>query len=279
VTATEVAQPAPVPETLAGDEPIPDLPEVLEGFREGPVLLAEENPLPLAVSVCPPRPGSGRRADETVFEGAWLSTLGISSAYLDDASGRLDACDAIYVDGEWQVCGHSSEGAAPAREVVELGGAPAQCGEHTSFVWVDPPDDAAWAMVSESGHWAAFPVGRLGLVRVVTNAGEVNVAYVDRRGRELGEETVPTHPDEVMVADLERYFERNASAAPWYGEIESFHVESGVVEVQTSVDLDEGSALEICGVIRGSDVADFTEGHTVRGPGGEPVVCPAQRRR
>ena len=84
-----------------------------------------------------------------------------------------------------------------------------------------------------------------------------------------------------MAADVQRYFERNASPAPWYGDIESISVVDGVVTIDTALDLREPSsraaANQICALIQGSDVADFTPGHTVLGQGDEAVVCPARR--
>jgi hypothetical protein len=84
-----------------------------------------------------------------------------------------------------------------------------------------------------------------------------------------------------MAADVERYFERNASPAPWYGAIESISVVDGVITVDTTLDLSAVAGREvadlICALIQGSDVADFTPGHTVVGQGGETVVCPARR--
>ena len=81
-----------------------------------------------------------------------------------------------------------------------------------------------------------------------------------------------------MAADVDRYFRRNASAAPWYSHLESISVELGVISVETALDLGQPSgrtaAAEICNLIQGSDVADFTPGHTVRGRGNQAVVCP-----
>ena len=80
-----------------------------------------------------------------------------------------------------------------------------------------------------------------------------------------------------MAADVQRYFKRNAYAAPWYADVESISVNGGVIVVDTALDLDQASgqkaAGEICNLIQGSDVADFTPGHTVRGQGSQAVVC------
>ena len=83
-----------------------------------------------------------------------------------------------------------------------------------------------------------------------------------------------------MAAHVERYFERNASQAPWYEDIQSISVVGGVITIDTTLNLNAppGSAAadQICGLIQGSDVADFTPGHTVRGEG-DPMVCPCRR--
>lgn len=93
--------------------------------------------------------------------------------------------------------------------------------------------------------------------------------------------TAGSQPEDLaMATDLQRYFKRNGSLAPWYSEIRSIRVEDGVIKVNTTLDLGEPSgrayAAEICGYIQGADVADFTPGHTVRGEG-EPMVCPCRR--
>ena len=83
-----------------------------------------------------------------------------------------------------------------------------------------------------------------------------------------------------MAADVERYFRRNARAAPWYGDVESISVVGGVITVETALDVFEPAgreaAAEICLLIQGSDVADFTPAHTVRGEGNQRIVCPAR---
>ena len=86
-----------------------------------------------------------------------------------------------------------------------------------------------------------------------------------------------------MAADVQRYFKRNAYAARWYADVESISVNAGVVTVGTALDLNRASgrqaAADICNLIQGSDVADFTPGHTVRGQGTRAVVCPPRTDR
>ncbi len=85
-----------------------------------------------------------------------------------------------------------------------------------------------------------------------------------------------------MAVDVKRYFRRNAAPVPWYSEVELITVVGGVVTVDTTLDLDERqgrkAAAEICNLIQGSDVADFTPGHTVLGTHGERVTCPHRER-
>jgi len=97
-----------------------------------------------------------------------------------------------------------------------------------------------------------------------------------------GDSTVEVQPeDKAMAADVQRYFRRNATEAPWYEDIESISVVGGVITVDTVLDLGEPpgrtAAVQICSLIQGSDVADFTPGHTVRDEGDDRVVCPARR--
>ena len=86
--------------------------------------------------------------------------------------------------------------------------------------------------------------------------------------------------DEAMAADVQRYFARNAHTAPWFTDIESISVAAGVVTVETTLNVEEPSgrvaASQICSLIQGSDVADFTPGHTVRGDGERQIVCLAR---
>lgn len=81
-----------------------------------------------------------------------------------------------------------------------------------------------------------------------------------------------------MAEDVLRYFKRNASERPWYGHVETVSVMDGVITIDTTLDLlgKRSEAMEICAYIQGSDVADFTPGHTVRASGGQTVVCPAR---
>jgi hypothetical protein len=83
-----------------------------------------------------------------------------------------------------------------------------------------------------------------------------------------------------MAADVERYFERNATQAPWYWNIGSISVVDGLITIDTTLNLVESSgraaADQICALIQGSDVADFTPGHIVLGEDDEAVVCPVR---
>jgi hypothetical protein len=88
----------------------------------------------------------------------------------------------------------------------------------------------------------------------------------------------PSGADKAIAVDVQRYFRRNAAPAPWYDKLELIAVTDGVVRIDTTLDLDEPqgrkAADEICNLIQGSDVADFTPGHTVRGGQGDRVTCP-----
>jgi hypothetical protein len=54
----------------------------------------------------------------------------------------------------------------------------------------------------------------------------------------------------------------------------------GVITIEASLNLGEPSgraaADQICALIQGSDIADFTPAHTVVGQGDEAVVCQAR---
>jgi hypothetical protein len=74
--------------------------------------------------------------------------------------------------------------------------------------------------------------------------------------------------DRRIGRGLRSYLWRNAGAAPWLRQLRAIVVDHGVITVATQLrDQPRGNriAREICGLIQGSDVADFTPGHTVIG--------------
>jgi hypothetical protein len=82
----------------------------------------------------------------------------------------------------------------------------------------------------------------------------------------------PVHGDSAkdrrMGRRLRSYLWRNVGAAPWLRQVRGIVVDHGVITVATQLrDQPRGNriAREICGLIQGSDVADFTPGHTVIG--------------
>jgi hypothetical protein len=82
----------------------------------------------------------------------------------------------------------------------------------------------------------------------------------------------PVHGDSAkdrrMGRRLRSYLWRNVGAAPWLRQVRGIVVDHGVITVATQLrDQPRGNriAREICGLIQGSDVADFTSGHTVIG--------------
>jgi hypothetical protein len=87
--------------------------------------------------------------------------------------------------------------------------------------------------------------------------------------------------DRRMGRQLRAYIWRNAGTAPWLRRVRGIVVESGVITVATQLRArarGEQIARQICGLIQGSDVADFTPGHTVYGRGDVVVrVCRARR--
>ncbi len=82
--------------------------------------------------------------------------------------------------------------------------------------------------------------------------------------------------DAAMARNVARYLDRNTDDSL---EIDRVSVRKGVITVHTTLALSgrlEGRARGICGLIQGSDEADFTPGHTVRGKG-PAVTCPHRR--
>ena len=90
-----------------------------------------------------------------------------------------------------------------------------------------------------------------------------------------------TRDDDDLARGLRRYFDRNAGSAPWYHAVRTFEAEDGVFTVHTALRRNQRGraiAARICNLIQGSDLADFTPGHSVRGRDGERiVVCPERR--
>ena len=83
---------------------------------------------------------------------------------------------------------------------------------------------------------------------------------------------IPVHgasaKDRRIGRRLSSYLWRNAGAAPWVRQVRGIIVDQGVITVATQLrDQPRGNRIArvICGLIQGSDVADFTPGHTVVG--------------
>lgn len=139
-------------------------------------------------------------------------------------------------------------------------------------------------MLRRAPPWVSIALALLTLITLAL------VAWFAVRGEEEAPPTTrpqtasgPSAADKGMAVRVQRYLRRNAIAAPWYGEIQLITVAAGVVTVDTTLDLDQPqgrkAAAEICAFIQGSDVADFTPGHTVRGGHGERVTCPSREQR
>jgi hypothetical protein len=77
-----------------------------------------------------------------------------------------------------------------------------------------------------------------------------------------------TGNDRRIGRDLRRYLWRNAGSRPWLRRVTAIVVDRGVIHIATGLRRNgrgTRSAREICNLINGADVADFTPGHTVFG--------------
>jgi hypothetical protein len=87
--------------------------------------------------------------------------------------------------------------------------------------------------------------------------------------------------DRRMGRRLRSYLLRNAGDAPWLRQVTGILVERGVIAVSTELRPNRHGkriARSICSLIQGSDVADFTPGHTVFGRDQVGLrVCRARR--
>lgn len=80
-----------------------------------------------------------------------------------------------------------------------------------------------------------------------------------------------TRADRIIARDLRRYMARNAGLAPWYHAVWRIEAARRVITVQTTLrgtDFGRDAAREICQLVQGADVADFTSGHAVVGQRG-----------
>jgi hypothetical protein len=88
--------------------------------------------------------------------------------------------------------------------------------------------------------------------------------------------------DRRIGRQLRRYLHRNVGSQRWLWRVSGIVVGRGVIGVATELRRDRRGkriARQLCDLIQGADVADFTPGHTVYGD--EEVVlrvCPARRQ-
>lgn len=86
--------------------------------------------------------------------------------------------------------------------------------------------------------------------------------------------------DERIANDFYRYLQRGCGSkrVKPCGNFERIEARNGVLTITTDLGpsaADRQLAREICDVIQGSDVADFTEGHSVNGPNSlRLATCP-----
>lgn len=138
-------------------------------------------------------------------------------------------------------------------------------------------------MPSRAPWWVSIALALLTLSTLtLVSCGEEEAAPTNRPQAAAKPPSVPiaespSAADKAIAVQVQRYFRRNAEPAPWYDKLELIAVTDGVVRIDTTLDLaepqDRKAADEICNLIQGSDVADFTPGHTVRGAHGEQVTC------
>lgn len=86
--------------------------------------------------------------------------------------------------------------------------------------------------------------------------------------------------DRRIARELRRYLERNNTSTVWGRQVRGIVVDGGVIAIATGLRATPGArrvARLVCRLIQGSDVADFTPGHTVLDRDGEVLrTCPAR---
>jgi hypothetical protein len=88
--------------------------------------------------------------------------------------------------------------------------------------------------------------------------------------------------DRRIGQELRRYLWRNAGARPWMTRVRAIVVDRGRIAVATRLrrnPFGKRSAREICRLIQGADVADFTPGHAVLGHGDRELRACRSRPR
>jgi hypothetical protein len=187
----ETSEPPPVPRELAdGTDPAP-MPDPIGRFRGRPVIQAKELPAQAAELLCPP---DKSREGRTNPAGAWISTEGLSVGYGIIGTTELHACDAVFIDGEWEKCASTNVVADSAEELTRQESARI-CDEPAparGFVWIVVPSGVSWTLVDHRSFWVAYLASNKQVIRL-SNPGdsfEATVAFVDGRGGTLEERRI-----------------------------------------------------------------------------------------
>jgi hypothetical protein len=133
-------------------------------------------------------------------------------------------------------------------------------------------------------HYTRSPMGRrVALIALALGVG-LSGCGADRSTdrSQTGVELVgQSAADRRIASDLYNYVQRGCRRRPvkLCDVFETVEAKNGVLTITTNLKSSAASrriATQICAVVQGSDVADFTEGHTVRGRGSTRLTtCPA----
>jgi hypothetical protein len=180
----------PVPSTLAdGSRPAP-LPAAVRRFRGRPVLGAKELPERSAWL----RSSCRGLGEKPKFSTAWLSTEGLTVLYVVRVGRSVAfACDAVWADDRWVLCGGGSARSRDPRRVELAGGGLNFCfrpgGEprFRPFMWIAVPAETNWVLVDHYSYWVAYRAAGRRLLRIsgLRRAPDfrVKVAFFDQSGQ------------------------------------------------------------------------------------------------
>jgi hypothetical protein len=96
------------------------------------------------------------------------------------------------------------------------------------------------------------------------NAGDIAAVNFEHFIRVIG----TSKDDRRRGFDLRRYLDRNAGRTRWYRSVTAIVVDRQVIGIATTLTKNRRGrrlAALLCNLIQGSDVADFTPGHTIFG--------------
>ena len=102
------------------------------------------------------------------------------------------ACEAMWIDGRWVLCGGGSARSRHPRRIELSGGGlnlcarPRKAPRFGPFMWIAVPAATQWVLVDHDNYWVAYHVAGRRLLRISglrrAPVSRFNVAFVGRFG-------------------------------------------------------------------------------------------------